>query len=524
MGRLVATLKSPLRKGSIDFTRPRFDRLASIVCVSAPYVLNAFAVIYLFSILTRGHLFSADYAVYLQQAWNIGHGEALGNMGVISWDDPARPLNLNGPITYPLGVPLLLSLPVLIFGYNLYVIKIVQLGILMVALFIFPLFMRRWHLSTLEICASIVSFCFSYELPWSVNTIGSDVPFILFLLFALYVINLVVQNDRPGTGLLLLAGLVIFLCMMVRTVAVILPVTLALSDLVARKRLRLTVICIPAITVGLLVGLQYLLGLSGESYSLVTKYRFFTPVENIYQFYWALTAPLAEARVPKWVIALFVSLAILAAAAVVYEAYKGNVLAIFLLSYTAMLLVLPNFNSGSRYLLPHILVFGAFATRGAVILAKIAYNRWSRLAPVGVAGGIVVVSMFVPSPLPLDPWNFGATSSSARELFSFIRGSTPLHAVVAGAKHRGLHLFTGRTTIRLPMRPDYLADWLRTYNVTYVVIKHSEPKVKYDFTDCPNSPFCEGDIASLGVIQVFNNSDFAVFAVSTSHEATGAKK
>ncbi len=201
MKRFGQNVKSPPGDGFMNFTIPTFDRLTGWVNGFAPYLLSAFAVIFLFATINPGHLFNTDYAVYLQQAWNIGHGLPLGDMGVISWDDPARPLNLNAPVTYPLGVPLCMSLPVFIFGYNLYIIKIVQLGILAIVLFIFPVFMRRWNFSTLEICASIIFFCFSYELRRSVNTIGSDIPFVLFLLLALYVIDVIVQKDRPSTGL-----------------------------------------------------------------------------------------------------------------------------------------------------------------------------------------------------------------------------------------------------------------------------------------------------------------------------------
>ena len=230
----------------------------------SPYVLSGFAVIFHFTTITDGHLFSADFAVYLQQAWNIGHGVSQWDMGVIPWNDPARPANLNGPITYPLGVPLLLSVPVLIFGFDLYMIKIVQLGLLGIALFIFPVVMRKWQFSTLEICASIIFFCFSYELRREVNIIGSDIPFILFLLPALYLISTVVQKDRPGARLLLMTGLVIFLCLMIRTVAIVLPVTLVLSDFVARRKLRLAAIFVPTITVGLLLGIQRLASLTGN--------------------------------------------------------------------------------------------------------------------------------------------------------------------------------------------------------------------------------------------------------------------
>jgi hypothetical protein len=190
-----------------------------------------------------------------------------------------------------------------------------------------------------------------------------------------------------------------------------------------------------------------------------------------------------------------------------------------------MLLVLPNFNAGARYLLPHLLFFGALAVRGTAILSKLVYHDRLplRFAPVGAAVGIVTFVIFIPSPLPSGHWDFGVTSISARELFSFIKNTTPLEAVVAGSTYRSLHLFTGRTTIQLPIQPDDLANWLRTYDVSYVVIKHSEPKVRGDFSNCPKFIFCQGDISAFGAELIFKNADFAVFSVGPSNRAPAAR-
>jgi hypothetical protein len=492
----------------------------------APYVLGSFAVIFFCSTVSHGHLFNEDYAIYLKEAWNIGHHLSIRNMGVVQYHDPAFPRLNEGPLTYPVGVPALFAVPVLIFGYDLYALKIIQLAFLGLALLIFPAIMRKWRFNTLEICASIIFFCFSYELRRSVNSIGSDIPFILFLLVTLYAIDMVVQKDRPGAGRLVLTGLMICLCLAVRTVAVILPLTLVFSDLLAHRRFRFPVICIPATILILLFSAQYFLGMSGESYGFILNYQFFTPGENLRVFYWALAAPLADAQVPRWVIGLLIALAIPATVAVVYEACKGTVLAIFLVSYTGMLLVLPTFDlSAGRYLLPQLLVFGAFAVRGTAIVSKLVYYEWRpfRFAPVATAAGILIFVAFVPSPLPSGHWNFGVSSASARELFSFIKNTTPVESVVAGTRFRSLHLWTDRTTIRLPAQPSHLADWLRAYSVSYLVIKYSEPKVRYDFSDCPQSLLCQGDIDSFGLELIFKNSDFAVFSIGTSDRAPGAR-
>lgn len=87
---------------------------------------------------------------------------------------------------------------------------------------------------------------------------------------------------------------------------------------------------------------------------------------------------------------------------VLYEAYRGTVLAVFFVVYTTMLLGLPNLNGGARYLLPHLLVFGAFAVRGTAVLSRLMfdYRMPFRLAPAGAAASMVIFAAFIPTPLP----------------------------------------------------------------------------------------------------------------------------
>ncbi len=95
------------------------------------------------------------------------------------------------------------------------------------------------------------------------------------------------------------------------------------------------------------------------------------PVENVHQFYWALASPLTASPFPKLAIGILLFLAAMAALGLLYEAANGMVIAVFIVSYTVLLLVLPNFSAGARYLVPHLLVLGAFAVRGAAVVGRL---------------------------------------------------------------------------------------------------------------------------------------------------------
>ena len=486
-----------------------------------PYFLAAGAVAYLYLGLGIGQVFNEDYAVYLQQAWNIAHHLPMNQMGVIQYFDPDLPLLLQSPLTYPPLLPIIYAIPVRLVGFELQTFKVMQLGMLGVGLLLFCYGMRRWRFDSLEISASIVIFAFSSELRRSVNSIGADLPFIFFLMIALLAMDGLVgstNRGRPWWGLFL--GIAIFVAIDLRTVAVALLPTVFLSDLIAHRRVRLLALSIPVATLAALWIFQWLMSWSGVSYEFIFHYRFFTPIENIQQFYWALTQPapgLCFAHLRGAILLLLSALAVLA---LLYEAARGTAIALYIVSYTALLLVLPNFSAGARYLVPQLLVLGAFAVRGAALIARLigSGNRARGLVASGTGALGVLGGLLTPAPLPPGRWDFGVTSAPAHELFAFIRNETPDDALIATSKYRSFHLFTQRTTIRLPSFGNAadMLEWLLANRVSDVAIRFSGPRSYYDSTDCPGQPLCRWSGSELK--EVFRNSDFALFQVGSGNE------
>lgn len=496
---------------------------AATAANAVPFLLSIGLVAYLYFGMGNGQLFDEDYAVYLQQAWNIAHHLPMAQMGVIQQFDPRLPLIEQSPLIYPPLLPLLYALPVLVFKFNLHALKLIQLSVLLLTLFLFCHAMRKWRFNVLEVSVSLIVFATAYETRRTVDTLGSDIPFLFFVIGTLLVIdNAISANGRGRYAWGAAAGAAVFLALNIRTVGIVLLPVFVAADFLRHRRWRVGVIALAVATAALLwLGQRLMLG-PNQDYAFIFRYRFFEVIGNIRAFYWAIAVPLQASKLFRVELAVFLLLGALAMLGLATETLKGGVLAVFILGYTVLLLILPEFDAGARYLLPQLLVLGALSVRGATIaaaaLAK--QNRARRLIPAVVAAAAVFLAALIPSPLPSGTWSFGATAPPARQVFAFIREQLPAGTALAATKYRSFHLFTGHTTMRIPLASSDrdLLDKLRRHGVTAVVVKYSPPGWNYDFTDCPLLPFCRP--ASLGAQtkQVFRNSDYAVFAIAPAED------
>jgi hypothetical protein len=513
-----AAAASPANLTALSMTRNRVWAAATEANV-IPIVLSIGLVIYLYLGVGNGQLLDEDYAVYLQQAWNIAHHQPMTQMGVIQHFDPRLPLIEQSPLIYPPLLPLLYALPVLLVQFDLHVFKVIQLAILLLTFLLFCYAMRKWRFGILEISVSLIVFATAYEVRRAVDTLGSDIPFLLFVVPALLGIdNTISSKDRGRYYWGVAAGAAVFLTVNIRTVGIVLLPSLIAADFLRHRRWRVGTVAVPVATVALLWLCQRVVLGPNQDYAFMFQYRFFDVLGNLREFYWAIAVPLRGSKLFHLELGIFLVLCMLAVLAVAKETMQGGVLAVFTLGYTVLLLILPEFDAGARYLLPQLLVLGAFALRGATIVAAAVtkVNRIRRIAPVAVGAAAVFFAALIPAPLPSGTWNFGATSPPARQVFAFIRDELPADAAVAATKYRSFHLFTRRTTMRMPTAAsgEELLDKLRRDGVTAVVVKYSPPGWNYDFTDCPGSPFCRPASLEAQAKQVFRNSDYAVFTIA----------
>lgn len=524
LSRRDAVADNTLSTGGLPPTTRRAVGGVSKAADVVPYLLTVFIVGHLYAALGIGHLFDEDYAVYLQQAWNLTHDVTMDKMGIVQYRDPALPLLYVSPLVYPPIGPLLYAIPVLLGGLNLTLLKTIQLGWLALGLLLFCFFMlKHWRFTIIEVCTSLVVFAGSVELRRSVNSIGSDLPFILFLILglgAMYQVAACPKRARLAWGVC--AGVAIFLAIDVRTIAVALIPTLACTDLIVHRRLRPAAILVPlAVSTALWLG-QGLIFHRASSYNAVLEYPFFTPIANLKGFYWALAGPLAG----SWALAGLWVLGVFAAAGLVWEVARGTAVAVFIVVYTALLLILPEFDTGARYLVPHLLVFGAFAVRGASLLAGLVAHQSASLrkVPYGAAALGVAWWCQAPAPLPSGEWKFGVMATPAQQTFAAVQEQIPANAILAATKPRSFHLFAHRTTIRLPWQapPEGMTPWLQAHGVTAVVIKTSPPANRYDYSDCPARLFCRPAAVAAWADEVFHNGDYALFTIPPDRDLSRA--
>jgi hypothetical protein len=482
---------------------------------AVPYASTVFVVVALWFQLSTGHFFNEDYAVYLQQAFNLAHHST--DMGIVYRFDPSMPLVAQSPLQYPPLLAMLYALPVSIAGFDLGLFKLLQLALLFAGLLVFCRAMLGWGYRPYEIALSLLVFGLAAEIHRSINNIGSDFPFLLFALLALLAIERFVKATDHAMLWGVVAGAAVFLAIDMRTLGVALVPTLLWADVAAHRRLRPALLA-PFAVLGLLWSAQKLLLGDGQSYQFVFHYPFFPVITNAKVYYLSMVKPF-EATILGRLAPIPVLLLFGIALAGVAEGIRHNrAIALFITLYTALLFALPDFHTGARYLIPQILVLGAVACRGAVVVKDQLFRRWQidlRWLTPAVAG--LALGLFVLSPRP----SFGASlpygvgTPAAREVFAFIQAKVPDDAIVVVSKFRSFHLFTGRRTIRywLYDNPPPFDQWLRQNHVRYAVVKTSAHQGDYDYSDCPDHPLCGPAPAYAKAI--FRNRDFTVFAIET---------
>jgi len=493
--------------------RARQDRLSIQNLIVA--LLLATAALFLGARLHAGQAMDEDFAVYLQEAENIIHGRPVMETGVLYAVDPDAAPGEQGAATFPPVVPLVLAPVVGVFGVNLLALKFAQLGLLLVTFALVTLLRRRLGFSLFEIAAALALFCVTPEILYQVNDIGSDLPFLFFLVVALLAAEAALAAP-PARRLMraLLFGLAVFIAFEARLVAVALLPAAALAQIVRQKRATDPVTLLaPGGAFAVLWLLQAMLFRQNSAYGLVYSYKFFDVVPNLKNYYWHLLAPWPHGAMAHITPFLLVAVALLAATGIFQGLRRGQVTAWFCVFYFVLLMVVPNLNAGLRYLVPIFLFVNAFVARGAAWTATaLGLDEGRARACAAAAAGALILLMLSILSGP-DSNSYGAGTASSSQVFRFLSDRTDPAALVAARKYRAFHLFTRRQTVRPPLAAlrsaDNLSRWLAQSHIDYLVLKKSAAWGGNDYSDCPRSPLCEQTVS--GAETVFENPDYRVY-------------
>lgn len=478
-----------------------------------------FMVCIAFLTLTRsGHILNGDYALYICQAQKLLSGEQWQ-----VYQDMGRMLQLSteqhySPILYPWGMPLLLTLPYLLFGINYGVFKLILAGCIITTLFILykdfvfrkELHIGMWALLLLGMNATIVLHT---------DRILSTLPYMLCLMVSLTLIHrLSFTGTTPIKAQQKIAvgvGIGLFLTVQMRTEGLLLLPALLLHQFIHRKNviadcsakarwltallpyavfLLLFLLTLPYLPVGYLIHAAHpqesTFSLSENiGYYLMASPQSclpFLPSDNI----WTTSVFWFSVLTGIWSTDRRQSIADLT----------------YLTLHFLLLVIWPH--QTERYLIPIIPILLYFMTAGIYKICHFCSDERNRVAEGVLLFGVSCqfmnwsIQMYSTSDT-YSPINIDVTAKNAQETFDYLNRHTQPTDIIACGESRTIYLYTGRLSCNLSYSVTdtaQKADWYVLFKNRHNYLQH-EPDVLYNRPDIFKSVYANEDLIVYKILQ-----------------------
>lgn len=448
----------------------------------------------------KGHNWGDDFAAYIDQARSIVEGDYKELLSVNKFRFEHSNIKGLGPIFYPWGFPLLLSPVYYAFGLDILIMKIyVSLYFLLSLIIIFHLF--KDNLKNFECLLLVSTIAFN---TWFFNlkeNLISDIPFIFFTLFSLFLIKkIIIKKDIWLNKYVsfFLIGLCISMSFNIRSIGILLLPTLLFTQYIEERRYskgikniifdRFNII---PYLVFLLFNILMILSLprGGSGYfDDLSITNTTTIIKNII-YYIALPSrffPFLHLNVSysyfdfnKFSLLFYSSMLILVIFGAILR-FKKDYLFIFYLLINLTILIFWPHRQGFRFIM-HIFPFFLYFLFIGLSRTKLWINISEKLKPLKVniailfGAGLVLLSVAYFSYDTYQKIIFnrinvveGPYSPDSIELFSYVKKNTTEDDTIIFLKPRALHLFTGRRSFavnRLISTPDNVLNSSASYIV-----------------------------------------------------------
>ena len=421
-----------------------------------------------FLTLQHGHDWGGDYALYVNQAQRIVNGgvdelRERNTYSMLNSSAMQGPSLRIGPFLYPWGVPLLLAPTYALFGDDIQLMKWQNILFLMFSLWVtYHLFKDSLGERRALALTTLVAFC--PPLLLLADTVGSDLPFLFFALWAMLFVQKMLTRRYwiNPTATAVTTGLIICFAFLIRTNGIFLLGTLGFSQLVLyRDRIRAPITLlkerpyelIPYVTFGLGALLVSLL-LPGGSGSHFDFFSRLTPGKLAYNlmFYFELPAEFYLGTLfPKIIYGLTLPFFGLG----VYRRFRQDHHYLFYAILSLILFVLWPPVQGFRFivsLIPFYLYFIFYGLGHAEARYRGAHqaHRWL----VGAFSTVVLVQFLISASLTavahsrtLEPVD-GPYRKTSQAMFDLVR-QTSKDAVIIFHKPRTMDLMTNRLSLRV---------------------------------------------------------------------------
>ena len=463
--------------------------------------------------LRGGHLWGGDFAMYVLHARNLASCIPYGQTGYIY--NPDYPVV--GPPTYPPGLPVILAPVYMCFGLNLTAMKglmIVCFGAVLATLCLY--FHDRLSFGKLSALLAIVGL--NHYLLLETNVITSDIPFLVFVYLAIFLIDRADRQEAgsPGaTVYYLLAGVVVYFSYATRSAGLVLIPSILVLDLVRRRRITRPAL-LAVVVFGCLAFLQATLLHSDRAYFDQFGAGPTVLLHNAFLY--------AGRAVAFWHNGYFKAISAMMFAATTLLAVLGyvdclrrriTVCEIFVVLYLGLILAWPSYQ-GERFLYPLFPPYVFYMLRGLEHPWIARRVRLRRVTSVCLLAAVSVSYAARYTSIDFSDLAEGAGKQESTELFAYIKDNTDPKDVVVFIKPRVMALFTSRRSSVYHETTDdaQLRDYFRRIGVTHVVVVTNDdafrdmefPSVLQflrDFVDRNRERFD----------RVYANDDFSVYRV-----------
>jgi len=420
-------------------------------------VLLLASLILAFATLTRGQIWGDDFASYVMQAQSIldGTTSKFVEHNAFTIDESSSQI---GPVAYPWGYPLILSPAYALKGNHPLTLKLPGLFFFVGFLVCLYLLMRT-RLGQGESLLLVSLFAFSPLLLRFLDQILSDIPFLFFSTFALW---LMIKEETLRTREYVLLGCLIAVAFFIRTTGILLLFSfLALEAWKAwqhrdnretlkayGKKMLATILSFGVLWV------LYALIFPGGGESYFTQYRDFkvqTALEYSVQYFYVFGMFLGENLF--WQIAYYLLVAFFLLGAWIRRK-QDLIFIIFFIVWMLLLITWPSWQ-GERFIFPLLPIFIYFAFQGMKYTVEKLPARYLRFGQWAVYGFWTLVAVFFLATSSINAYTNlhnerainGPYDSFSREVYDYIEKRTPADSVIVFFKPRAMRLMTGHDSL-----------------------------------------------------------------------------
>lgn len=415
-------------------------------------------------ILRSGYALSGDYALYIAQAKHI-----LSGTQEQIYNDMTEMLRMStykyySPILYPWGFPLLLSPLVALFGINYTVFKILVIVCFALALwFIYSNFKNKGKKIIALSMVCLIGFNIRYM--EFANLILSDIPYFLFFMLSLYLINRhQISNtlDKRQTINNILLGIVLFFTVQVRTEGYfLLPVLFTYQCfwyLRHKKNTKLNAnllvnTFIPYLTIGILSAIFLIFfpaGFLEHSEHLSNVYG--GSIMNNFNYYYqnvpTTIFPFLNSE-STWLIMLFWIFVIIG---LIQSTEKTLAEILYLFIAISFLMVWPYANS--RYFVSIMPILLYFFIDGLFVFSFIPKYKILRIQGIVLLGLIIVTGVHTVQEIKnydksYDTFDMNVENENAQNMINFIKTNTQSNDIIGCCESRAIYFYTDRFSCNL---------------------------------------------------------------------------